>query len=205
MALPQLPVAPSVNAPSAGLEKSLPAPAPSPVTKAPNSPIFNDPGYVAAAAAARAAQQQANAQLAAARSRALIDFGDPSLLSGLGFAVDPNTAAAAKANQYSFLAQLHRAEATRRRGILNSLAARGILNSGETGYQQGQEGIWEGQQTYNAEQALLDRLNTYLNNYLNSTNAAQANVNAALQQAYANYAANPSLFQSPFRQEKPLG
>lgn len=204
---PAAPVPTSVNAPApllrpiAGSRTITPGPAP----LVPYSPVFQDPGYVAARAAAMAAQQQANDQLRAARSRALIDFGDPSLLSGLGFAVDPNTAAAAKANQYSFIAQLHRAEQTRRRGILNSLAARGILNSGETGYQQGQEGIWEGQQMYNAEQALLDRLNSYLNNYLNANNAAQSGVSQALQNAYQNYINHPELFTSPFRQEKPLG
>lgn len=193
---------PSVNAPN-------PAPTP-PASPAPSQPAqaapqangglppaaATDPGVAAAAALAARIRAQANAALRAARSQALIQFGDPSLLKGLGFSVDPSVLAAAKANQYSFVHQLGDADTNRRHAELNSLAAHGILYSGETGYQSGQEDKWKGQQLYGAEQSLLANLGGYLQDYLNQQNNADSGYNSALQNWWQNYLNNPDAYPS---------
>jgi hypothetical protein len=199
-ALPEKP--PSVNAPN-------PAPAPVPQQQPVNlsnpsgSPgglpaaAATDPGLSAAAALAARMKAQADAALRAQRSQALINFGDPSLLKGLGFAVDPSVLAAAKANQYSFVNMLHQSDADRTRQFMNSLAARGILHSGETGYQTGQESKWYGQNLYGAEQALLANLGGYLQNYLGQVNNADANYGNALSTWWTNYLNNPDAYPAP--------
>ncbi len=149
-----------------------------------------DPGVVAAQQQRDAQKANANALLRQNRSQALINFGDPSLVKGLGFGVDPNTAAAAGANQYSIVHQLHQSDADATRAYLNSLAARGILNSGETGYQAGEESKRYGQALNNAIQQLLSQLGGYTSDWTNATNNADSLVTGALGTA----AANPSYY-----------
>ena len=190
---------PSVNAPV-----PAPTPAPKPPASQPQAQsgglppaAATDPGLSAAAALQAQLKAQANALLRQQRAQALIQFGDPSLLANLGFAVDPSVLAAAKANQYSFVNQLRQSDADRRRQLMNSLAARGILHSGETGYQTGQEAKWYGGQLYGAEQALLANLSGYLQNYLGAANNADSQYNQALQNWWGNYVNNPGAYPAP--------
>lgn len=149
--------------------------------------VLSDPGYVAATLAQQKGNQLANAALRQQRSQALINYGDPSLAGSLGFAVDPNTAAASSANQYSTVAQLLRAHQRAQAGITAGLAGRHILHSGALGQQLGNEAHAYGQSRYDAQQQLLQQLNAYLQNYLGSTQASQDAVTQALLQAYPNY------------------
>lgn len=149
--------------------------------------VVTDPGYIAARLARQRANATANATLRQQRSQALIGYGDPNLAKALGLGVDPNTGAAASANQYSTLAALRLAHANAQRGILSNLAGRGILHSGELGYQQGREAHSYGQANYDAYQQLLGQLNNYLGAYTDTTQHQNDLVNQALQTAYGNY------------------
>ena len=171
-----------------------------PVRSAPTSPgqpanplagILTNPGVAAADLARQRAIQQANAYLRQGRSQALINYGDPGLAQALGLEVDPNTASAASANQFSTLAQLGRQNERGVRGIFNSLAGRGLLHSGDTGYLQGQQALTQGQNLYNAYQGLLGNLNQQLGGYLGTTQQANDAYTQALLQAFAQLGANP--------------
>lgn len=144
------------------------------------APVATAPGVVQASLARNRAIQDANAGLSAARSQALIGFGDPSLVHGLGFTVDPNTAAAAAANQFSTVAGLQHQRAINQRTLLNSLAGRGLAHSGELGYQSGEQTRAYGQDLYNAQNALLSQLGDYLNSYLSSVGGANDQYTQAL-------------------------
>jgi len=141
-----------------------------------------------------ARQQQlgnANAQLRQLRSQALIGFGDPTLARTLGDTVDPNTAGAAQANQYSTLAGLRHQNELGVRNIGNTLAGHGLLRSGDYGYRQGEQARAFGQAQYDATKALLAQLNDYLGGYTSQTQGAQTNYLNALLQAFQGYGANP--------------
>lgn len=108
-----------------------------------------------------AAQQAAEqAQLQQAIQNAIIRFGEapegythetltPEILALAQQNTDAGLSLVARLNQQRDLGQ---------RGILNDLAARGALQSGETGYQLGQLGLGYKQQQYDARQQLLDYL-----------------------------------------------
>ncbi len=157
-------------------------------TVAPANPagaIISDPGVALANLQRAQTVEQANAGLNAARSQALIGFGAPDLVKGLGFTVDPNTAAAASANQYSTVANLGHQQNILHRHLLNSLAGRGLLHSGDLGYQTGEQTRNYGQALYGAQSNLLDQLGQYLNTYLGTTTGANNDYNQALLAALA--------------------
>lgn len=152
---------------------------------------MTNPLVVQAGLARQQALQNANAALRQSRSQDLIRFGDPALARSLGNTVDPNTAGAAQANQYSILANLAHQNELAGRGILNSLGGRGLIHSGDLGYLQGEQARSYGQQRYNATQDLLDRLNQQLSGYLGQTQSAQDVYTQALLQAFGQFGQNP--------------
>lgn len=98
-------------------------------------------------------------------NRALVGFGQvPDLtkaaqtlgISGLSDVVDPTTAKLASENQFSTAANLAQAHTKAIRAIRQNLAARHALQSGELGYQLGQEHQAFGQANNDATQKLLD-------------------------------------------------
>jgi len=113
------------------------------------------------------------------------------LAQALGEAVDPNTAAAAQANQYSTLANLGYQQDTAHRQLLNNLAARGLLRSGDLGYKQGQQARQYGQARYNAYNDLLGQLNSSLGGYLSTAQNANDQYLQSLLQAFSLYGQNP--------------
>lgn len=109
-----------------------------------------------------AAQQAAEqAQLMQAIQNAIVRFGE--IPEGYTHqALTPEVQALAQQNTdagLSLVARLNQQNQLGQRGILNDLAARGALQSGETGYQLGQLGLGYRQQQYDARQELLDYLN----------------------------------------------
>lgn len=157
-----------------------------------SNPYLSDPGYQAALQQQQiqgAADQQALQNLISQR---LIAYGDPSLAGQYGAdaaAISANTQAG-----NSELAQLQRAHGLAQQAIINRLAARGIINSGETGYQTGQENQNYGHNIYSAQQRLLSDILGYRQSELTQEQALRDNVAQALQQAWANYAQNPDLY-----------
>jgi len=108
-----------------------------------------------------AAQQAAEqAQLQQAIHNAIVRFGEAP--EGYAHAaLSPEVLALAQQNTdsgLSLVARLNQQKDLGQRGIMNDLAARGMLQSGETGYQLGQLGLGYRQQQYDARQELLDYL-----------------------------------------------
>jgi hypothetical protein len=180
----------------AGGSSAIPMPGQS--SKAPPAPNFeNDPNVIRAKAAADAARSNAKSQLRKLRRLAIIRMGDPSLAKAAGIDLSPEDLAAAKANYASgnaTMARLDQQNSQARQAIINQLAARGILFSGETGYQEGQQAQAYGNQVYDVRQQLLDYLDQALQQELAAEAQAQEMENSAYQQAYYAYTQNPYLY-----------
>lgn len=153
--------------------------------------VLTNPLVVQADLARRQQIQDANAALRQSRSQALIQFGSPQLAQGYGDTVDPNTAAAAGANQFSTLANLSHQNKIGVRNILNNLAGHGLLHSGDLGYREGEQARAFGQASYDATQQLLAQLSGYLNQYLGSAQGANTNYTNQLLGAFGQYGQNP--------------
>lgn len=171
---------------------------PKPVVPRPAAPAVNplggiltDPSVVQAGLARQQTIQDANAALRQQRSQALIGYGSPDLARSLGDTVDPNTASAAGANQYSVLANLLHQQQTGRRGILNSLAGRGLLASGDLGFQEGELARGYGQASYDALNNLLGQLSGYLGTNVGAQQTANDGYLQALLASFARMGQNP--------------
>lgn len=154
-------------------------------------PLATDPNVVLAGLTRGQTLMDANAALRQGRSQALVGFGDAALARALGNTVDPNTAAAAQANQYSTLANLAHQNMLNRMGLFNTLAAHGLTRSGATGFQQGELARGYGQAGYDALQSLLANLNQQLGQYLGTANTANSAYQNALLQALQRFGQNP--------------
>ena len=149
-----------------------------------------DPGYLMALAAQQQGNTQLDAWLKQGRTSSLIDFGDPNLAIP-GFSLDPATKALIQQNYKSGNAQLARLDQNHTlglRSVINQLAGRGLLNSGETGYEQNQQDQLYGHNVYDARNSLLSHLSDQYQQYLQQRQALQSQVVSAAQAAYANYA-----------------
>jgi hypothetical protein len=88
-------------------------------------------------------------------------MGDPVLAGMAGLGLDSQDQAFTRANYISgnsTLSRIDKQHDLARKSIINRLAARGLLNSGETGYQEGEEGKGYGQNLYSARLSLLNYL-----------------------------------------------
>jgi len=166
--------------------------------------INTDPGYQAALAAANRGGADADTALRQGLSNLLIGFGSPSLASQLaqyGYSSNPNDATAAQANYNAgnaVLARLDQTHALNRQGVINSLAAHGLINSGDTGYQLGQQDQQYGQGVYDATQSALNQAYNLQQNDLSAKNTLQQQIASALQSAWQNFMANPGAYaQAP--------
>lgn len=159
--------------------------------------IGMDPGYQAALNAENLGVSQLDATLKAARERAVIDFGDPALADMAGFGLDPQAADFARQNYLSGNAALSRVDKARdlkRKAIIDALAGKGILFSGETGYQEGQAATEYGQNVYDTRNKVLDALRGYQQDYLDRKNSLHSQTVAAMQNAFAFAMANPGMY-----------
>jgi hypothetical protein len=168
--------------------------------------IQNDPGYQSFLAANQAGSVQDRAGLKAARQRAVTQFGvvpdfaslDPGLVGpDLETDIDAATQAAAKSNPYSVAANLASAHTNAVRNLKNQLAARGMLGSGEAGFQLQNENTAFGQGNYNATNKLLD--------YIGGANSSFASAEQQRQQAAAQARQQAATFEAGLPQNQPQG
>lgn len=168
---------------------------PAPVTQAvANNPFDTDPGYLAALAAEQAGSQQLDNALRAAQEQAIVQFGDPGLAGLAGFNLDPTTAAAAQANTQagnSTVAQLGRQRDLNQQTIQNTLAAHGMVFSGDLGYKTGQNQQDYGTALYNQSQAVLQSLAGVSRDNLAQKQGLRSGTVGALTSAYGNAVQNP--------------
>ena len=164
--------------------------------------IKGDPGLLAAQSALGVSGVASLAQRNAAIQQAYINFGQPQDLTALAAklgmsAADIQQALGPGANQLaqentaaglSTEARLGQANTTAIRNIKNQLNARGMLNSGETGYQLDQQDLSYRQAQSDATNSLLGYLQQYQQGYL----SAQQQNQQSLAQAYSD-AANRQL------------
>jgi hypothetical protein len=153
----------------------------------PGMNLQSDPNYQAALNAEQLGVSQLDAQRLAARNRAVIEFGDPALAGLAGFGLDPQSADFAKQNYLSGNATMSRLDKSRddaKRNVINALAGKGLLFSGETGYQEGEVGSEYGRNVYDARNKVLDSLRTVDQNYLDRKSSLHDRVVQALQQAF---------------------
>jgi len=105
------------------------------------SDFYSSPEYQSARAQQQLGLGKLNNAANSAIAQAIISFGDPALASQAGFGIDPQSAAFTKQNYISgnaTLAWLDKQHDLARRQVINALAGRGLLFSGDTGYQEGQ-------------------------------------------------------------------
>lgn len=163
-------------------------------------PAFNfntDPGYIAALAAEQAGRGSLDALLRQRRAEALIGFGDPEWAASSGFGLDPNAIEATRAMYRSgnaTLARLEKGRADRRSALINRLAARNILFSGDLGYQERENEAQFGRERFDAQQQVLGYLREQQDQVLAQQQALRNAVVQSLQSAYQNYLANPYLY-----------
>lgn len=152
----------------------------------PSSPSY-DPSYAAAQAAALESQAALHSSIRSARGRALIDFGDPTLAGLTGLDVDPSTGQFAQQNYASgnaVLARLAKAHDDRRNALIGQLAGRGIIGSGELGYQTGQEAQTYGSAQYDAWKQLMDYMGNLTQQDVGQSRSTRDTLINALQSAY---------------------
>jgi len=150
--------------------------------------LNSDPGVIAARANFNRGLTELDSWLRNQRIGAFVDFGDPNLVIP-GLNVDPNTAEMARQNYKAgnaTLARLDRAHTINARNVINTLAAHGLINSGDLGYRQGEENQQYGNAVYDARKALLAQLNNDYQAYLSQKAALQAALDQAIQNSYAN-------------------
>jgi hypothetical protein len=116
------------------------------------------------------------AHLRGAIQQALIQFGavpdlPQDVLSSTGLDTGA-TGTLASNNPFSTLKQLQQSYQQKQDATKNQLAARGILSSGETGYQLGNLGQQQGQDTYNATNSLLSGIGSLNDQYVAGQQAA---------------------------------
>lgn len=177
-------------------------PQPGPVAQAlaaqPQQTSFEtDPGYLSALAAEQAGSQQLDAALRAFQERAIVQFGDPSLAGTAGFDLDPLTAAMAQQNTQSgnsTLAQLQQQRDMNQQGILNQLAAHGMIQSGDLGYKTGQNEQNYGHSLYGAQQSVLDSLAQQGANTASQKQGLRGNTTNALTNAYRTFVGSPQFW-----------
>jgi hypothetical protein len=158
--------------------------------------INSDPGYIQMKADLAGQGIADAAQRTAATQRGVIQFGQaPQDFSqnelsqidpNYGTDVTPATLAAAQGNTFSTQARMQLAHTQALQGLQNSLAARGLLHSGEMNYQtqKEQQNFQTGQ--YDARQKLLDFLGGVQGSYATGVQQRQAQAAQAAQAAMQN-------------------
>lgn len=152
----------NINQPGTNNGGVTPPPAPPPTSAADYylQLIQSDPGYLQIKAALEASRVSAAAQRASDVQRALIDFGivPEGFLSEDVSDLTRNLAQQSTSSGLSVAARLQKAHQDSVRNIQNNLAARGILQSGETGFQLGEQQLASAQAQHDATKQLLDYL-----------------------------------------------
>jgi hypothetical protein len=149
---------------------------------------FNqDPWWLEAVSEAARLRALYDAQEAEARRQAIIALGGGSDADYAGWGLSAEDIAAGKANYasgHSVLARLAKAHEDRQRGLINNLAGRGIIYSGETGYQTTQEGRAYGNEQFDARAKVLDYLRGIQGQRLEREESIRSMLNQARYGAY---------------------
>ena len=188
--------------PASGGGGAAPAPAPpgaTPYAPAPFS-YMSDPGYVSSLAAEQAGRASLAAALRERRNQAFTAFGDPEWAAKFGD-VDPQAIEAARSLTKAGLsakARLDRNRKLRRRALVNQLAARGMLRSGELGFGEREEEGEYGRNLYDAQQEVMRQVGEAQSQTLSQQQQLRNAVIASLQQAYSTYSSNPYLYSGAF-------
>jgi hypothetical protein len=158
--------------------------------------LASDPGLIQMNADLAAQGIASAGQRTAATQRAVTQFGlapqdfsanELSLISPTyGQDITPDVLSAARGNTFSTQARLTKAHTDAIQSIRGALAARGLLHSGELGYQLGNEqrGFETGE--YDARNKLLDYLSGVQGSYAQGEQQRQAAAAAAAGQAMQN-------------------
>jgi hypothetical protein len=176
-----------------------------PGSSTPNAPVYgaggdgaqSDPGYASANSAEQLGIPSINNDLNNMIAKRIVDYGDPSLAGMAGFGLDPQAAAFARQNYLSGngqLARIDKAHENVRRAIINALAAHGLIDSGDTGYQTGQADQTYGNNVYDAQQQALADILGYRNQAQQQRDSLHSAKVAALEQAYTYAMNNPSQY-----------
>ena len=178
MAAPPAPTMPPVTSPGSGTPSppvgSPPALSPPPTSGGPPpSYITGDPWYMQFSGLLAAQGTSDASERAAKIQQALIGWGEvpsgyssPDINATTGTLAGQNTTAG-----LSTLARLQKAVSDARRGSINSLAARGMLRSGETGFQLGEIGLAGKQQEFDARRSVMDYLSNVQSQYAQAESA----------------------------------
>ncbi len=140
-----------------------PAPAP-----APNylDLIKNSPGYQSWLASRNSRLGNLATNRAAAIRQLVLQYGGiPKGLQDSFGDLRPQDIAAAQGNQFGIMQQIARQDAEGRNNMHRSLAARGVLQSGDLGYGEGQADLARGSAEYDAGQQFFNILNQALQGY----------------------------------------
>lgn len=167
------------------------APAAPTQTQQATNPFDTDPAYLAALAAEQQGIQAADAALRAAQEQAIVGFGDPGLADALGISVSPQTRQAAEQNPHSTVKRLGEQRDEGQRGIVNNLAAHGILFSGDLGYKTGENQKQYARNVYDQQQSLLGSLGQIGRDTLAQKQTLHQGTVSALEGAYTRAIQNP--------------
>ena len=163
---------------------------------APSNPYQSDPGYQAALAQEQLGLSRSNQALNNLIQQRIVSYGDPALAAMAGFGLDPQAAAFARQNYLTGNAELARIDRQHKnnlQAIINQLAGRGLIFSGDTGYQTGNEDTNYGNTVYDAQQKALADILGYRTQTLQQQQQMHQAVIDALQTAYQNYLNHPEL------------
>lgn len=155
--------------------------------------IRSDPGYQSGMAAGQQGVAQAAASRRAALQKLAIQFGGlPRGLQDQYGDIDAGTLELAQKNQYSDTQRLQRSYAEGIEAFKRALAARGALQSGETGYGLSQADLARGEREYDLSNQFANAAQGVINDYVGVESRVRQNEAGLLSQAQANVYSNPA-------------
>jgi hypothetical protein len=184
--------------PTPGGGGATPAP-PAPPAAAPPAQYDTDPQVMINKLLEQLGIGTIDADLKAQRERAIIGWGDPDLAAMAGFGIDPQAGVFAQQNYLSGnagLAKINKQHDLNSRGIVNKLAGRGLLRSGDLGYQTGEENQAYASNQYEGRQKILEYLTQISQQAQDRRNALRQSVIQSVMAAYQNMGQNPQAYAS---------
>jgi hypothetical protein len=189
---------PLSSLPGVSAQATVPRPKPPP---RPSYDISKDPYVLAARAANERRRSMFGSMTARQKRQAIIHSGDVNLAKAQGL-----SAADVQATQANYdagnadLARLDQQNKLAHQAIINQLAGRGILFSGETGYQEQQQGRAYGQQTYDLRTSVLDYLQQLADQYQQELESEREGEEQALAAATSNAIAQQAAWDQQWGQ-----
>lgn len=155
--------------------------------------IKSDPGYVSGMASGQMDVAQAAAARRAALQKLTIQYGGiPQGLQDQYGDIDSGTLELAQKNQYSDTQRLQRSYAQGIEAFKKALAARGALQSGETGHGLSQADLARGEREYDLGNQFANAAQGVVNDYTGVESRVRQNEAALLSQAQQSVYSNPA-------------